>query len=213
VKNPSINTLLKEHVKTICCNLFPMIEYAFYYMNIIVLFSWLLFSAVWIWYGRKDANDESKEWFLHVHVRYVVLILVLIQFLDHSVGVRIIINNSNARMAVLIVVLSGIAFAITARVYIRNDWTSNPAPKTPNRHTLVTSGPYRFVRHPIYGGILFGLLSSAILYGYVWLITFLFYVYVYHYKMGIEEECMLKLHGDEYLAYMKATKRLIPFIY
>ena len=54
----------------------------------------------------------------------------------------------------------GLAFAVWARVHIGRNWGTPMTQK--NEPELVTSGPYRFVRHPIYSGILLGGLGTAI---------------------------------------------------
>ena len=54
-------------------------------------------------------------------------------------------------------------FAGWARVFLGGNWSSNVTLK--EDHTLVRSGPYRIVRHPIYTGLLVALLGTAIALG------------------------------------------------
>ncbi|MBI2938019.1 MAG: isoprenylcysteine carboxylmethyltransferase family protein [Thaumarchaeota archaeon] len=81
-------------------------------------------------------------------------------------------------------------------------------------HRLVTSGPYRYVRHPGYLGELlsmFGIgfaLSSVV--GLA--LAFLSLLLVLK-RIKQEEEMLTAKFGNEYRAYMGRTKRLIPFIY
>ena len=42
-------------------------------------------------------------------------------------------------------------------------------------HELVTTGPYRYIRHPIYTGILLAILGSALVVSPMWLVAFLFF--------------------------------------
>jgi protein-S-isoprenylcysteine O-methyltransferase Ste14 len=83
------------------------------------------------------------------------------------------------------------------------------------RHTLVTSGIYAFVRHPMYSGFWLMALAQALLLpnwiaGPAGLVGFgiLFFG-----RVGREEEMMISAFGDEYRAYMGRTARIIPWIY
>lgn len=82
-------------------------------------------------------------------------------------------------------------------------------------HRLVRSGLYQHVRHPGYAGALvahfgFGLTFSS------WLSLLLIFcpvVLAALYRMQIEEEALKDAFGQEYLDYMKRTRRLLPGIY
>jgi protein-S-isoprenylcysteine O-methyltransferase Ste14 len=58
------------------------------------------------------------------------------------------------------VTVAGIGFAIRARAYLGTNWSSAVTVKV--GHQLVRSGPYRWVRHPIYTGLILGLAGTAI---------------------------------------------------
>ncbi len=79
-------------------------------------------------------------------------------------------------------------------------------------HQLVTGGPYRLVRHPMYSaffviGIGFLLLSANALIGVTYLGTLLAMVVA---RMSLEEKMMLDRFGDSYRRYMQTTGRLFP---
>jgi len=78
-------------------------------------------------------------------------------------------------------------------------------------HTLVTSGPYRWVRHPMY--------TVHIVYFFTWvlvsanlllLINYLLTIILIFVRIPKEEQMLLEQFGDEYRAYMKRTGRLLP---
>ena len=80
---------------------------------------------------------------------------------------------------------------------------------------VVDSGPYRYVRHPAYLGMflsLIGLGFSLLSWAAVLEILVVFGVAV-GYRIRIEEKVLLAEFGEEYIQYMKRTKRLIPFIF
>jgi protein-S-isoprenylcysteine O-methyltransferase Ste14 len=80
-------------------------------------------------------------------------------------------------------------------------------------HELVTTGPYRFVRHPIYSGVLLALLGSGLAAGSLWFLilalTFPFYIY----SAWEEERVMMRQFPDAYPEYKRRTSALIPFVW
>jgi protein-S-isoprenylcysteine O-methyltransferase Ste14 len=83
------------------------------------------------------------------------------------------------------------------------------------RHTLVTTGVYALVRHPMYAGFWLMALGQALLLpnwiaGPAGLVGFgiLFFG-----RVGREEEMMMTAFGDEYRTYMRRTARVVPWVY
>ncbi|NOZ28875.1 MAG: isoprenylcysteine carboxylmethyltransferase family protein [Chloroflexi bacterium] len=82
---------------------------------------------------------------------------------------------------------------------------------TKARHTLVTSGPYRWVRHPMYTAIFvwtlaFFLLSANWFVGIAWLALSVLAAS----RAGEEEEALIETFGAEYQDYMRRTPRFLP---
>jgi protein-S-isoprenylcysteine O-methyltransferase Ste14 len=79
---------------------------------------------------------------------------------------------------------------------------------------VVDKGPYRLVRHPSYTGILLTLVGLGLALqslGAVLLIILVF-VCTFGYRIHIEEKLLIKELGNEYVQYMKKTKKLIPYL-
>jgi protein-S-isoprenylcysteine O-methyltransferase Ste14 len=84
---------------------------------------------------------------------------------------------------------------------------------TRQQHTLVTHGPYRWVRHPFYDvGILWGLSLSLLTAN--WLIALLWFsaCAMLVVRTRIEEGKLIERFGDEYRAYMARTGRFLPHL-
>jgi protein-S-isoprenylcysteine O-methyltransferase Ste14 len=81
-------------------------------------------------------------------------------------------------------------------------------------HRLVTSGPYRFVRHPSYSGLLLFLAGMGLALG-DWLslasMVLLPAIGVL-YRIRVEEGALLARFGEEYKAYMDRVPGLLPFV-
>ena len=82
-------------------------------------------------------------------------------------------------------------------------------------HTLVTAGPYRFVRHPMYSAFfLWGVAQALLLPNWIAGPAGLFgFGLLYLLRVGHEEQLMLQTFGDQYRAYMARTARILPLIY
>jgi protein-S-isoprenylcysteine O-methyltransferase len=82
-------------------------------------------------------------------------------------------------------------------------------------HSVVTSGPYRLLRHPSYTGILMVFLGMGLCMGNTVSIAIIMLstIVALLYRMRIEENLLLSGLGEEYRAYMSRTKRLIPGLY
>ena len=109
-------------------------------------------------------------------------------------------------------IVTGLAIRIIARRTLGQQFSY--ALRTLDDHQLIKSGIYKRVRHPAYTGDLlfwFGvtlLLSSV--YGFV---VLLLLIPCFAYRARIEENMLVAKFGDEYQAYMRTTKRFLPFIY
>ena len=83
------------------------------------------------------------------------------------------------------------------------------------RHTLVTDGVYRLVRHPMYTAFWLWALAQALLLpnwiaGPAGLVGF---GTLFFFRVGREERMMLDAFGDGYRAYMRRSARVIPWVY
>jgi protein-S-isoprenylcysteine O-methyltransferase Ste14 len=78
---------------------------------------------------------------------------------------------------------------------------------------LVTNGPYRWFRHPIYAAIIYFFIGCIISFPYIETIgAVLLIIAGLSVRMILEEKSLLATYGD-YAAYCKKTKRIIPFVF
>ena len=107
--------------------------------------------------------------------------------------------------------VAGTLLAVTGVVNLGKNLTPLPRPK--ENATLIVTGAYRLVRHPVYSGILFmafgwGLwLHSWLTTGYA-IMLFAFFDFKSRY-----EERLLEEKFPEYAAYRKRVRKLVPFVY
>ena len=82
-------------------------------------------------------------------------------------------------------------------------------------HHLITKRLYHYIRHPLYaGGILGSLASCLALRAYIGTIIYvaIFFI-IFNVRAKKEESLLLQTFQNQYIDYMKHTKRFIPFIY
>ena len=105
----------------------------------------------------------------------------------------------------------GLFLTIWARRTLAGNWSGHVAFK--QGHELIRSGPYRFVRHPIYTGLLTMCLGTAIEVSQLrcWL-ALPFMAAAFWIKLKLEERLLLRHFPDEYPDYQKQVKALVPFL-
>jgi len=81
-------------------------------------------------------------------------------------------------------------------------------------HKLITNGPYRFIRHPIYLGEILYFLSIPMIFGSIYgFFVMLALIPMLLHRIGVEEKVLISKFGQEYIEYTQKTKKLIPCIY
>ena len=182
----------------------------------ITSYSWVVFVAYWIYAGLKTKKTIRRE---NTMTRTVYLILMILAFelmYAHIFSIGLLSKRWTADttfidMAGVIINLIGVAFAITARRWIGTNWSGTVTVK--KDHELITTGPYAMTRHPIYTGMLFGLIGAALILGEMrGLISVILFFVAIQMKMFTEEKFMQE-NFKEYADYKRKTKKLIPLIY
>ncbi len=126
------------------------------------------------------------------------------------VGQYMPVTTASTLIGTLIVAF-GLGFAVWARRHLGRDWSGTITVK--EDHSLIRTGPYRFVRHPIYTGLLLGFAGTAIAVGQ-WrslIATALFTLGVLI-RCRVEEKKMGETFRD-YEDYRRHTWALIPYLY
>jgi protein-S-isoprenylcysteine O-methyltransferase Ste14 len=116
------------------------------------------------------------------------------------------------RWAGVIMALLGFALLQWAQNTLGKNWSDTP--RMIQKQSLITNGPYRFIRHPIYTAFLLILgstlfISANWLIGLAWIAMTLLEVAS---RIGFEENLMLEYFGDQYREYTQKTGRLLPKI-
>jgi protein-S-isoprenylcysteine O-methyltransferase Ste14 len=111
----------------------------------------------------------------------------------------------------VVVCAAGIGLAALSRFYLGRNW-GLPASRKEDPE-LVTEGPYQYVRHPIYGGIMLAMLGTAIGAGAFWVVPLILFGVYFVYSACREEKIMIAQFPERYPAYMRRTWMLLPFAF
>lgn len=167
--------------------------------------------------GAKRSVSRPWAWQRELGLRLGILALVLLvlrlsALYRTPLELRSYLINTNVPMGVLGVVLCalGVGSAIWARAYLGRNWGLPMSQK--ESPALVTTGPYAYVRHPVYTGFLLAMLGSAIGESLVWLLPLLVFGIYFSYSARREEKILLTQFPEQYSLYRKRTKMMLPFI-
>jgi len=105
---------------------------------------------------------------------------------------------------------AGLAVAVWARLYIGRNWGM---PMTRRKEPeLVTTGPYRLIRHPIYAGILLAMAGTALATTLFGLIAVAVIAGFFTFSATREERFLAGEFPETFPPYKAKTKMLIPFV-
>lgn len=175
---------------------------------------WICWAVYWIIVAIRSGIGKRAEPLLSrlIHVLLVASSFFLLFFEPIRLGpldLSIIPEGTAFYVLGIALVTVGLSFSIWARLHLGNNWSGSVALKS-EQH-LVQSGPYAFVRHPIYGGLLMAVTGSAIVIGKLAAaIGVLIMVFAYWRKLRLEEGVMIEAFGETYEAYCHRVGALLP---
>ncbi len=194
------------------------------------LFLFLIFMGIRGYYGRKaqpegQKRTRQKRW--ADQVRYeskilvilrIVLVYTMIVFVLIWSLFPILIPAYTQIILVNLPVVRWIGVAICIAMILGMTWVGihldrqvSGTLEIKEGHTMVTSGPYTYIRHPMYlVYFIFNIGLFLITLNLILLVIVLFGLLVIASRMRVEEEMMIEQFGDRYREYMEQTGRLFP---
>jgi protein-S-isoprenylcysteine O-methyltransferase Ste14 len=178
--------------------------------------AWLPLCAVWLAAAlkvKRPAYTERPD----SRIGHVLTIAIAMALLFSGrvragiLGMRVVPPSGAAAAIALALTAAGILLALWARLYLGTNWSAIVAIK--QDHSLVRTGPYRLVRHPIYAGILTGMLGNAIGFGEAGCflgVAIAFAAFLA--KARLEDTFLDGRFGAAHRLYRRQVKSLIPLV-
>jgi protein-S-isoprenylcysteine O-methyltransferase Ste14 len=177
---------------------------------------WIVFITVWLLAAastKRTVYREKRAQRLRYWVLLVIACLLLLygSELPYPLNLCVIPRTTLIACAAAFLCVAGLAFALWARVTLGRNWSGVVTLK--EGHELVERGPYRFVRHPIYTGMLIMSFAIALVQSHLAGVVGVLLMFAsFWIKLGREETLMLRQFPERYAAYQQRVKRIIPFV-
>jgi protein-S-isoprenylcysteine O-methyltransferase Ste14 len=154
-------------------------------------------TSRWSWRGQRG------EWY--VALQAALLVLILVGPWTSAASTR---PGVAMRATGFLLIACGLLLGLRAISYLRRG-----DHQPPSTAPLVTSGPYRFIRHPMYAGLDLVALGWALSFGGWLTLLFAVLLIVLLDRKAAREERILRARFASYDTYCARTRRLVPFIY
>jgi protein-S-isoprenylcysteine O-methyltransferase Ste14 len=180
-------------------------------VELVFAVGWGVFWLYWL-VAAFSVKKGRVAWSRELRIRAVIVVIAIVGIRLGAFRGQGVDNTDPWRAAVGLVLFAfGLGFAVWARVHLGRNWGGPMTQK--DEPELVTSGPYHLVRHPIYSGILVAGLGTALALSWLWLTVFALAGTYFLYSATVEERYLTEKFPDNYPAYKRSTKMLVPYIF
>ena len=175
---------------------------------------WVVFSIYWTLASKNSAATKTSESAASraSHLLLVNLAFLLLLIPIPGLTLRFLPASRYLVIAGLLVQAAFVALAVSARVHLGRNWSGEV--RISPEHQLVQSGPYRYLRHPIYTAVLGMYCGTALVSGQIHApLALLVVTIAYWRKIRLEERALAQTFGAAHEAYREKTWALIPGLY
>lgn len=178
-------------------------------LDVVIGLGWLAFWLYWL-AAAVGVKAGRGRWGRFTGIRLAMAVVVIALLRSHALRGHLThdawLGGIGSAMWVL-----GLGLAIWARVHLGRNWGGPMTQK--EEPELVTTGPYRWIRNPIYSGIIFAMIGTALALSVAWLIPVAILGGYFIYSAFEEQRFMAAQFPDQYPAYKRSTKMLVPFVF
>lgn len=178
-------------------------------VDIVILVGWIGFWLYWLT-ASIGVKAGRSGWARFAGCRVVIFVIALLLLRPSVLKGHAIVTSRWLEGVGIATFALGLSLAVWARIYIGRNWGTPMSRKVDPE--LVTSGPYHTIRHPIYAGIILGMIGTAIALSWYWFIAAAAIAVYFLYSAVNEERFMTEQFPAAYPDYKRSTKMLVPFI-
>lgn len=175
---------------------------------------WAVFILYWgITALNVKRTVERRAGWLRVSIGIGVIlgVVFLRSSLGRAIDPHVLPRTVPVRVVADVVGVAGVVILLWARTILGSNWSGAVTLK--ENHELIQRGPYAYVRHPIYSGLMLLGLGTAIHYATLGGFVLLVLCWVgFAEKMRQEEQLMTEHFPDRYPAYRARVKAIVPFV-
>lgn len=175
---------------------------------------WWLLMAVWLILAfsikRAKQRETGVERLQHI-IPVAIGFWLLFGSKPHWAGLRfqLLPQAPNIWLTGLLVTALGVAIAIWARLSLGANWSGSVTLKSD--HELIRRGLYRWIRHPIYSGILLGMIGTAVIRGNLRALLGILVVWAsFYFKARREERFLKQEFGTDFDEHARHTGMFLP---
>ncbi|HEX8964898.1 MAG TPA: isoprenylcysteine carboxylmethyltransferase family protein [Patescibacteria group bacterium] len=174
----------------------------------------------WFLLSKKAQQEKPKTKKINLFVfilkstsNWASLVIICIQIAGWNVFP---ISSSYAYLAQMIgfvLLIIGFSVSISARSALGANWVHGFEYQIKQKQTLITTGIYKYIRHPIYIGLFLVLIGAELIAQSLLFLSFLVMIFPFYIQAKREEKLLINYFGEAYKSYKRHTKMFIPFIW
>lgn len=175
---------------------------------------WSVFGIYWIAAGVKGKSAQTHEahWYRFLRLSILALVFLLLfwgRTAAGFLGAQFLPDLPVIAYVGFASTLVGLSVALWARIHLGQYWSDKVVLKVD--HQLIRTGPYAYMRHPIYSGVLLGVLGTAMVLGQ-WrgLLAFVILLINYSIKAKKEEQILSGRFSNEFREHESRAGFLFP---
>jgi protein-S-isoprenylcysteine O-methyltransferase Ste14 len=177
-------------------------------LKLFIGLAWIVFWIYWLASATTSKESVDRGWRPRLAGASAIGVFVIAAILPRFGATAV--HNVILGTIGAVLFAGGIGLAVWARLHLGRNWGMPMSERA--EPELVTSGPYRFVRHPIYSGLLLAMLGTALVDNLLGLIVVALLVAYFYYCGRVEERNLATTFPQAYPEYKSRTKMLIPFL-
>jgi len=176
---------------------------------------WAALGLYWLLSARRTAKTVTHEapWWRVLRLSILAITFILLLSSWSRIGPlawRFVPDTGLGRALGVGLTGAGILLCVWARLHLGKYWSDKIVLKAD--HQLIRTGPYAYLRHPIYSGVLLGIAGTALAFG-EWrgLLAFALMASNYFVKARREERILAAQFGEEFQAYRRQAGFVMPW--